>query len=224
MGALKHYVWLYFMVEAVCILALLWLFQYFYLPKYYRAAKIRDVMSAADSIIENFNTNDRSGYVRETAFNNNMFVLIKDSEGGDVEYQNNMGNYSFFGRDKDESFGYTLYQMRRQIDENESGSITKIFRSDEFAHVEIFYGTKFLSGSDKYYLYLEAPIEPINSTVKIIREQLIYISVILFELAFIITVLMSRRISRPIEKITDTAKKFGDGDYEVESRRRATAR
>ena len=216
MGALKHYVWLYFMVEAVCILALLWLFQYFYLPKYYRAAKIRDVMSAADSIIENFNTNDRSGYVRETAFNNNMFVLIKDSEGGDVEYQNNMGNYSFFGRDKDESFGYTLYQMRRQIDENESGSITKIFRSDEFAHDEIFYGTKFLSGSDKYYLYLEAPIEPINSTVKIIREQLIYISVILFELAFIITVLMSRRISRPIEKITDTAKKFGDGDYEVE--------
>ena len=216
MGALKHYVWLYFMVEAILILALLWVFQYFYLPKYYRAAKIRDVMSAADQIIQNFNTPDRRAFVRETAFNNNMFVLIKDSEGGDVEYQNSMGSYSFFGKDKDESFGYTLYQMRRQIDDSEKGSITKIFRSDEFGHDEIFYGSKFISGSDEYYLYLESPIEPINSTVRIIREQLIYISVILFELAFIITVLMSRRISRPIEKITETAKKFGDGDFEVE--------
>jgi signal transduction histidine kinase len=66
------------------------------------------------------------------------------------------------------------------------------------------------------YLFIEAPVEPIDSTISIIREQLAYITIILFELAFIATVLISRRISRPIEKLTDTAQKFGEGDYEVE--------
>ncbi|WP_294588204.1 cell wall metabolism sensor histidine kinase WalK, partial [uncultured Ruminococcus sp.] len=66
------------------------------------------------------------------------------------------------------------------------------------------------------YLFIESSIEPIDSTVSIIREQLIYITIILFELAFIVTMFISKRLSRPIVEITDTAKKFGAGDYTVD--------
>jgi signal transduction histidine kinase len=125
-----------------------------------------------------------------------------------------MGDYSFIGQDIT-NHGYQIYRLRKIIDESEKGSITKPFHGN-FDRDEIFHGRVFTSGNTKYYIYLESPIEAFDSTIKIIREQLLYISVILFELAFIITVLMSRRISKPIEELTDTAKKFGEGDYEVE--------
>lgn len=213
-GALKHYVWLYFMFEALCILALLWLFQYFYLPKYFRAAKKRDVVSVGDKLVQNFNAADRTQYVRDLAFDHNMFILINDENGQNIEYQNNMGDYSFLGQDINDH-GYQIYLLRKTIDDTETGSYTKPFRGN-FGRDEIFHGRVFESGGVRYYIYLESPIEAFDSTIKIIREQLIYITVILFELAFIITVLMSRKISKPIEELTDTAKKFGEGDYEVE--------
>ena len=213
-GALKHYVWLYFMFETLCILALLWLFQYFYLPKYYRAAKKRDVVSVGDMLVSNFDSEKRTQYVRDIAFDYNMFILIMDENMNYVEYQNNMGDYSFIGQDIT-NHGYQIYLLRKTIDDSEKGSFTKPFHGN-FDRDEIFHGRVFTSGNMKYYIYLESPIEAFDSTIKIIREQLLYISVILFELAFIITVLMSRRISKPIEELTDTAKKFGEGDYEVE--------
>lgn len=207
------------MVFVVFILVLLWLFQYFFLPKYYRAAKIRSVISSADSIIAQFNDSaveDTSAYARQLAFNNNMFVLIIDENGEDLVMENNMGNFSFFSKDKNINFGKTLYQFRKKLDSQEEDQITTIKRSDEFGDEEIFYCARFSSGDSTYYLFIEAPVEPIDSTVSIIREQLMYITIILFELAFIATVLISRRIARPIEKLTETAQKFGEGDFEVE--------
>lgn len=207
------------MVFVVFILVLLWLFQYFFLPKYYRAAKIRSVISSADSIIAQFNgssVEDTSAYARQLAFNNNMFVLIIDENGEDLVMENNMGNFSFFSKDKNINFGKTLYQFRKKLDSQEEDHITTIKRSDEFGDEEIFYCARFSGADGMYYLFIEAPVEPIDSTVSIIREQLMYITIILFELAFIATVLISRRISRPIEKLTETAQKFGEGDFEVE--------
>jgi signal transduction histidine kinase len=216
---LKWYVWGSFMVVVIFILVLLWLFQYFFLPKYYRAAKIRSVMSAAENIIDKYDSStvdEISTYAHKLAFDNNMFVLLTDEKGEDLVMENNMGDFSFFSMDKNKNFGKTLYKFRKKLDEQEDDSITTITRSDEFGDEEIFYCTKFSSGGDELYLFIEAPVEPIDSTVNIIRNQLVYITIILFELAFIATVIISRRISRPIETLTETAQKFGGGDYEVE--------
>ncbi|WP_294486812.1 cell wall metabolism sensor histidine kinase WalK, partial [uncultured Ruminococcus sp.] len=45
--------------------------------------------------------------------------------------------------------------------------------------------------------------------------QLILVTIILFELAVIISVFISTRVSRPITDITKTAKRFGEGDFDV---------
>lgn len=215
---LKGYVWGCFMIFVIFILILLWLFQYLFLPKYYRAAKIRDVVSAAKDIVEKYgsDTEDVRGYARQLAFNNNMFVLVTDEAGNSIIMENNMGDFSFFSKDKNKNYGKTIYRLRKQLESEGRNSIITTTSSDEFSGEEVFYCTKFNCGEDVLYVFVEAPVEPIDSTVSIIREQLIYITVILFELAFISTVLISRRIARPIEKLTDTAKKFGEGDYEVE--------
>ena len=213
---LKSYVWLYYMVVVIFILVILWIFQYFFLPRYYRAAKIRDVIAAGDRLISLFGDEKIGEEARSLAFEHNMYILMTDADGNtDVEV-NNMGDFSFFSEDRANNFGKTLYQFRQKIADSKNGYVTKIITREDLGHEEIFYCTSFESGDMEHYLYLEAPIEAIDSTISIIREQLMYISVILFELAFIATVLISRRLSYPIEDLTETAKKFGEGDFEVE--------
>lgn len=215
---LKSYVAFCFMAVVVFILVIIWIFQYFFLPKYYRAAKIRDVIAAGDKVIAALDSGSDKleQKTRNLAFEHNMFILVTDDEGNTVVNVNNMGDFSFFDEDRKNNFGKTLYQFRQKLPDSKNGYITKILKLEELGHEEIFYCTSFNTGGREMYIYLEAPIEAIDSTVSIIREQLMYISVILFELAFIATVLISRRLSRPIEDLTETATKFGEGDYDVE--------
>ena len=98
---LKTYVWTYFMFFVLFVLALLWLFQYFFLPKYYRSARIRTAADSAESVINSYNSSELEearSFARQTAFNNNMFVMICDESGKELIMENNMGNFSFFSK------------------------------------------------------------------------------------------------------------------------------
>ena len=55
-----------------------------------------------------------------------------------------------------------------------------------------------------------------DSTVSIIREQLVYITIIIAEMAFILTLFISKRLSDPIVNLTKKAKKFAEGDFTVD--------
>ena len=188
--SLRSYVWMYFIFFTAFILILIWLFQYFFLERYYQSAKIRDITDAANQIIQAYGTDQQEVTNRSLAFDK---IINK-------------------------GYGIGLFKMISQLKQSDDNYITKIAQNENFKSKEIFYCTSiYTDDSDKQaYLFIESSIEPIDSTVSIIREQLIYITIILFELAFIVTMYISKRLSKPIVDITNTAKKFGEGDYTVE--------
>ena len=138
--------------------------------------------------------------------------------GNPIVMENNMGAYSHLNKIINKGYGIGLFKMISKLKQSDDNYITKIAQNENFKSKEIFYCTSiYTDDSDKQaYLFIESSIEPIDSTVSIIREQLIYITIILFELAFIVTMYISKRLSKPIVDITNTAKKFGEGDYTVE--------
>ena len=73
-------------------------------------------------------------------------------------------------------------KMISKLKQSDDNYITKIAQNENFKSKEIFYCTSiYTDDSDKQaYLFIESSIEPIDSTVSIIREQLIYITIILF--------------------------------------------
>lgn len=201
------------------ILVLIWLFQYVFLDSYYQTAKVRDIQKAAKEITESFDSDDRDDIIRRLAFENSLCVLITDEMGNKVILENNIGSFSVFNSDLNKNWGMFIFEMKSQLNKQKTDYVTQINQNENVKSKEIFYCTKFYSKEDAetpLYLYVESTVDPIESTVKIIREQLIYITIILFELAFIITMFISKRLSRPIVEITKTAKKFGEGDYSVE--------
>ncbi len=215
---IRTYVWLYFMAFAFIILLLLWLFQYFFLEKYYEGAKIRNISSAANDIINAYGTDDQDAVNRTLAFDNNLCIIITDEMANVLAYENNLGSFSFLSQNLKDEYGVYLLDLMNELESSDETTVAKISRNEGFKSREIFYCTAvYADGSDgQVYVFIESSIEPIDATVNIIRGQLIYITIILFELAFIVTMFISKRISMPITEITETAKKFGEGDYSVE--------
>ncbi len=204
------------MIFTLLILLLLWVFQYFFIENYYRSAKKRDMAVAASRISSNsdMDKDDLEKLVYETAFKNAMNVKIVDKFGNEIFKENNMGSLSLLAQDK---FGTTTFDLIGKYTESGSQTYSEVISNDYFKMKELVLVTSFGLDTDgtERYLIIEASIEPLASTTKIIREQLIYISIILFELAFIVTIIISRRLSKPIADITETAKDFGAGDYDV---------
>ena len=209
---------MYFIFFTAFILILIWLFQYFFLERYYQSAKIRDITDAANQIIQAYGTDQQEVTNRSLAFDNSLCIVITDEMGNPLVMENNMGAYSHLNKIINKGYGIGLFKMISKLKQSDDNYITKIAQNENFKSKEIFYCTSiYTDDSDKQaYLFIESSIEPIDSTVSIIREQLIYITIILFELAFIVTMYISKRLSKPIVDITNTAKKFGEGDYTVE--------
>ena len=177
------------------ILVLIWLFQYVFLDSYYQTAKVRDIQKAAKEITESFDSDDRDDIIRRLAFENSLCVLITDEMGNKVILENNIGSFSVFNSDLNKNWGMFIFEMKSQLNKQKTDYVTQINQNENVKSKEIFYCTKFYSKEDAetpLYLYVESTVDPIESTVKIIREQLIYITIILFELAFIITMFITK--------------------------------
>ncbi|MDO4944628.1 MAG: HAMP domain-containing sensor histidine kinase [Ruminococcus sp.] len=217
-GSIRSYVWMYFIVFTVFILVLIWLFQYIFLDNYYRNAKVRDITSAANQIIDAYDTPLQEKTNRMLAFNNNFCIVITDEMGNVEICENNLGAYSYLSSDILNNNGMALFRLRTELIKSDESYSTQVLKNSNFESREILYCTKIYADNadEQAYLFIESSIEPIDSTVNIIREQLIYITIILFELAFIITMFISKRVTKPIDEITKTAKRFGAGDYDVQ--------
>ena len=171
---MKYYVWIYFMIFTILILAILWVFQYFFLQNYYRSAKQRDMTVAAKHLAANADSEDFKTLINETAFKNAMNVKIVDDMGNELYNVNNMGSFSLLAQDK---FGTKQFELIGKYNESGEDTYSEIISNSDFKVKEIV----LVSGVGKgYYLIIEASIEPLDSTTRIIREQLFYISIILF--------------------------------------------
>ncbi len=213
--ALRYYVWLYFMVFAVVILVLIWLFQYVFLDRYYEKAKIRDVSKVAESIANEQDEIARQHTTGKLAFENNLCIVLADGSGNPIIYANNLGEYSTLYKDITTNHSREIFELKSRFNKQSENEYTETIENQDSGFKGLLFCKKVDSG-DIGYIFIEGSVKPIDSTVSIIREQLIYITVILINLAFLITLVISKRLSKPITSITNTAKQFAAGDYAVD--------
>lgn len=214
--SLVTYIWISFMLFTIIILFLLWFFQYFFIEMYYQSMKVRDLKSCAEQISENIDSYNLDGLINSLAFQNSATILITDTLGNVEHNANYLGRFSYFNADVENKFGQYIYKFRNKLLNSGKNNISEIYDNKETDSKELFYVTKIQLNGVPKLLFLESSVEPVDSTTKIIKEQLIFITFILFELAFIIALFMSKRIARPIVKITETAEEFANGNYDVQ--------
>lgn len=214
---IQTYLWLYCMALVILILVTLWLCQYVFLYNYYRSAKISSISREANRIIQAFGTPEQGHINRTIAYENSLCIVITDEDGNPLTSENNLGAYSKLYDDIENNYSMYIYKLKGELQKANDNCYTVTFDNQDLEVKEMIYCAKVYvdEAPEQAYLFIECTVEPIDSTVNIIREQLVYISIILFELAIIVSTIMSMRISRPIVNITKTAKRFGEGDFDV---------
>lgn len=70
------------------------------------------------------------------------------------------------------------------------------------------------SGED-YVVFMSSLITPVEATIYTLRIQFTYITIIFIILATLIAFFMSKRVSKPIVKINNSAKRLGQGEYDI---------
>lgn len=77
------------------------------------------------------------------------------------------------------------------------------------------------SGDERYLLFLDSGLFPVESTVSTLRFQLGYISAGLLIISTIVSFLLAHYIARPIERITGKSKQLSKGRYDVDANERS---
>lgn len=87
-------------------------------------------------------------------------------------------------------------------------------RVDEVSalHIQQAQGTD----GESYVIMLDAGLTPMSATVSTLKTQFLWIAVILLSGALLLAYLMSRRISRPLIRMNESAKALADGHYDVQ--------
>lgn len=217
--SIKFKLWLYFILFAAGLMLVLWFLQIFFLNNYYSTMKEESIDRAISSIaVEYQNSNDEEQFLKKMdsiAESNEMYTYLETPDGYDAFPEKNWGS-------KTQSL---VYLEERESARKELLSKDNIDNYVSFKTVKpdsenkiLVYAIKLSSThEDKgvLFLYCITPLYPVDGTISILTDQLIYITIISLALAFLISFYLATRISNPISNIDASAKKLAKGKYGI---------
>lgn len=104
-----------------------------------------------------------------------------------------------------------LYYKQKFMKSNEEKINFNII-NEQLKSETLVYGLKL---DDNMYAFLNTSIDPIDSTIVILKNQLLIVTFIVLILSFLIAFYISKKISNPITSLNNSAKRLANGDYDV---------
>lgn len=193
----------YLAIFSISILFILWLFQLSYLNYFYEKYQMKNASKVANTL-NNMNYAQLKLNAEKIAYKNNICMQII-TRIGTIENYNTMMN----GCELNNNYNMTYYKDKITSSKKKI-NVLKIVDKD-FEAKAVLYGIN----KDNYYIYIYSPIEEINSTSLILKNQLIYIVILVMLVAIVVSYFLSKKITGPIRKITSQAKELGNGNYKI---------
>lgn len=183
------------------------------LQSYYSSMKKSEVIKLSKKIEVNYSSDNIKEIIDNIAYKNALNIFLFNINGETIY---NSANYT-----GDES----ISQMpTRPIIIETTGIVEKILSSP---NKKISYTIDVNRFNTELYVYgklmedkntclvMVSSIDPVDATTSIIQSQLIYITIIALLISSVISIFMSKRISKPIQEITKSARKLALGNYDA---------
>ena len=169
--------------------------------KYYELSVKGDINDVVDEIKDHYNDDNYEEYFNRLSFENNMCIEIYDGLST---------SYSSISCYKEAA---KLTKEKRDViltNTSEKGFELLDNRMDD--NKILMYGIKL---EENKFGFVQVRLAPVDSTVSILKEQLFIISGVVCVLSIFGALYISKKISEPIEKINENAKKIVKGEYDV---------
>ena len=212
----------------------MWLTQSVFLEKIYKSIKIGEIEDASEKLTEAIAQGSAGETVDEIAAGS-VCVTVVDMDGYGrpvILYKNHASDSCVIHSIDTESI-FSLYQgaagnggsqlqrfmydasTRRYI--GLTGDFFDNGEADEgdFPESIIYSSVTHDADGDEIFIMLNSTISPVGGTVRTLNLMLGVITVLLVGLAALMAFIISRRISRPITRLTDSARELARGNYDV---------
>lgn len=201
---LKNKIWFYLFVFAVVIICGIWFLQILSLDIYYELSKKSEIKNIATTVSKAYTSGDYTEVLNKLSFEED--VCIEITEKNNISYSTDSTTRGCLINSR-EINDYKLSFML-----SGEKSITYKVIHPKFKNKALIYGLKIEDGT---YVFISTSLEPIGSTVSLLKKQLILVLIIVLIISFLIGNIVSKKISRPMENINKTSKEISKGNYDV---------
>ena len=217
-------------VLTLSLLLVLWVFHAIFLSTAFKMVREADINRAASLISDNVDGNDMSKLIEQVSLEYTLCVLVVDiSDSPSKHTYHALPNCILCSISENRSLIEGWYDDAMEND----GELTVILPRDQFrdfnAEDELEQSEDEEISEDclicvrivedsvgqEYLIILNADIEPMSGTTYAVRIVLAFVSLCFIGLAFLIGFLLTKNLTKPIEKITKSASELRGGDYKV---------
>lgn len=199
-NSLKVQIWKYLSIFSIFILSFLWLFQVLFLNKFYEFSKIKQLDNTINLIKESYNNNSLYSNVNNYAEDNGICIQIFTDKK--IIYDSQIFNKGCMPKNVD----YRDVFIKSSLDKETYKLINPRFNNEVLL--------KAIKLNSNTYAFLSSSLQPLDGAVEIIKKELVIVSIMVLLFSFLIGYFISKKLSKPIEKINKTAKIMAQGDYE----------
>ena len=211
LNKLRNRIWLYFVVFTVLLVGLIWLLQTVFFEYNYQKVRGESMNLYADMIASDLkaykNLND--DYVLTLRESGVETVLLRAEKGEITELYPN-GFFSEISDNVKTSIMNIIETLNIENKNADSGEINPLTQAPVFYTVR---RVNFDGFSD--YVLLFSSMNSLKDTVAVLKNQLIFVAVIVTAISLFISFIIADRISRPIGDMSAVAEKWAKGDDSV---------
>jgi two-component system sensor histidine kinase ArlS len=198
----------------VGVLSALWISQIVLLSSNFQAMKISQVRDVATTIETSIERNQFNVNVQIAAVRNNVCGLVYNTRGvllyqidalglGCVLNQNAIG------------FNQSIREYAELIEASPTNDFSLLVYNAVIQQDMVIYGRRVSLAFGDYNIFLNSTLLPVDSTITILQQQFIYVTIFVFILFSLVSLIISSRISKPIVKMNQSALRLAKGNYDV---------
>ncbi len=201
--SLKTKIWVYLIIFSFAILIFLWAFQILFLNTFYESSKTKELNTAIKEIKEEYNSSYFLNDIDEISKDNGICIQL---------VINNLLQYNSISFNKGCIPGNEFDTYKNQfINSNLNKGTIKLINK-RFNNEVLINAIKL---DNNTYAFASVSLQPLDSTINILKNQLIIVSFVVLILALVIGYFISKKISVPIIKINNGVKELSKGNYKV---------
>lgn len=197
--------------------------QFLLIKPYYRNNKketVKQVLDQIETYVIEQNTPHNMARAFQVTVDNNVCVAVYNDDGHLIYDADSLGSGCVFnapssiseGSDLDFHDGLAMNEAVNQNNGDCSIDLTNTKTNQEM----IVYGKKIAADLGNYYIYVNSPLEPVDSIVSFYSHQYLIYTLIVMIAASLISIFISNSLTKPIVNMQQEANKLAKADYSCE--------
>ena len=189
-------IFMYLAIFSLFILIFLFFFQVIFIDTFYEWTKTRTIKNLSKDILVTERDTSLYDKLDRVSYKENVCIELTNSNGDNL--------YSSYGN----NCRLRSRTIKRNFINSNKESKTYNLVNNFTKEKSIMSATKL---SNNLYIFISTSLIPLDSTINIIEQQLIVVSIVVLFLSIVVAYFISKRLSLPITKISKAAKLISKG-------------